>query len=155
MGKSTTDLPVQSPGQEMSHARNPIVIVTPEAVSVTHRENEVCLDTQLQNTKVPNRTTGIFIEGIVEDNDEDSGKDSDPPTRSFLRRRLDEQSRQVEQTVGQKMNNLLKVIRSNGETYTRLLELLAEVVSTRPKTIDLERGDDQVVSQMDPTREWK
>ncbi|KAM1262181.1 hypothetical protein ACFX14_027303 [Malus domestica] len=102
MGKSTTDLPVQSLGQEVSHAQNPIVAVTSEAASVTHRENEVCLGTQPGNTGVPNQTAGVFIEGIVEDCDEDGGEGSDLPTRSFLRRRLDEQSRQVEQTVGKK-----------------------------------------------------
>ncbi|KAM0970172.1 hypothetical protein FF1_018298 [Malus domestica] len=128
MGKSATDLPVQSPGQEVSHARNLIVVVIPEAASVTHRENEVCLGTQPRNTEVPNRTTCVFIEGIVDDCDDDGGEGFDPPTRSFLRRRLDEQFQQVEQTVGQKMNNLLEVIRSNGETHTRLLEPLVSKV---------------------------
>ncbi|KAM2085483.1 hypothetical protein ACFX1R_023155 [Malus domestica] len=99
MGKSATDLPVQSPGQEVSHAQNPIVAVTPEAASVTYRENEVCLGTQPRNTEVPNRTACVFIKGIMEDCDEDCDEGSDPQTRSFIRRRLDEQSRQVEQTV--------------------------------------------------------
>ncbi|KAM1304563.1 hypothetical protein ACFX2F_022210 [Malus domestica] len=71
----------------------------------------------------------------MDDYDEDDGEGSDPPTRSFLRRRLDEQSRQVEQTVVQKMNTLLEArqlpLRSN--------PLQAEVVFTRPKTIDLEK----------------
>ncbi|KAM2724732.1 hypothetical protein EV1_027520 [Malus domestica] len=80
MGRSATDLPVQSLRQEVSHARNPIVTVTPEAASVTHRENEVCLGAQPRNTEVPNQTAGIFIEGIVEDCDEDGGEGSDPPT---------------------------------------------------------------------------
>ncbi|KAM1181346.1 hypothetical protein EV1_020015 [Malus domestica] len=114
----------------------------------------------------------------MEDCDEDGGEGSDPPTRSFLRRRLDEQSRQVEQAVGHKMNRLLEVIQSNGEIQTQLLELIVskvfeekpvdqaqqlplkdnslqvEVVSIRPKTIDLEKrggssnrsdGSDQIV----------
>ncbi|KAM1169039.1 hypothetical protein PS2_030617 [Malus domestica] len=67
MGKSTTDPPVHSPGQEVSHAQNPLVTIIPEATSVTHRENEVCLDTQPRNTEVPNRTACVFIERIVED----------------------------------------------------------------------------------------
>ncbi|KAM1473618.1 hypothetical protein ACFX2I_029729 [Malus domestica] len=96
MGKSDTDLPIQSPGQEVSHARNPLVDVTLEAISVTHREKEVCLGTQPQNTEVPNQTACVFIEGIVDDCDEDGGEGSDSLTRSFLGRRLDEQSQQVE-----------------------------------------------------------
>ncbi|KAM2040232.1 hypothetical protein COP2_034847 [Malus domestica] len=84
MGKSATDLPVQSPRQEVSHARNPIIAMTPKAASVTHWGKEVCLDDQPQNTEIHNRTTGVFIEGIVDDCDEDGGKGSDPPTRSFL-----------------------------------------------------------------------
>ncbi|KAM1426889.1 hypothetical protein ACFXTO_019523 [Malus domestica] len=128
MGKSTIDLPVQSPGQEVSHARNPPIDMTPKVASVTHRENEVCLDIQPRNTEVPNRTAGVFIEGKVDDYDEDGGEGSDSLTRSFLRRRLDEQSRQVKQTVIQKRNSLLKVIRSNGETHTQLLELLVSRV---------------------------
>ncbi|KAM2155557.1 hypothetical protein PS1_047756 [Malus domestica] len=102
MGKSTTDLPVHSPGQEVSHARNLIVTVTPKAASVTQRENKVCLSTQPRNAEVPNRTACVFIEGIVEDCNKDGSERSDPSTRSFLQRRLDEQSRQVEQTIGQK-----------------------------------------------------
>ncbi|KAM1543567.1 hypothetical protein ACFX1Z_013208 [Malus domestica] len=102
MGKSATDLPVQSPRQEVSHAQNPIVAVTLEATSVTHRENEVCLGTQPRNTELPNRTASVFIEGIVEDCNQDGGEGSDPQTPSFLRKRLDEQSLQVEQTVVKK-----------------------------------------------------
>ncbi|XP_068344173.1 uncharacterized protein [Pyrus communis] len=60
----------------------------------------------------------------MEDCDEDGGEGFDPPTRSFLRRRLDEQSWEVKQSNGQKMNNLLKAIQSNGDTQTRSLELL-------------------------------
>ncbi|KAM1804002.1 hypothetical protein ACFX1R_031551 [Malus domestica] len=90
------DLPVQNLGQEVSHARNLLVAVTPEAASVTHREKEVCLGTQPRNTEVPNRTACIFIQGIMEDCDEDGGEGFDPQTRSFIRRRLDEQFREVE-----------------------------------------------------------
>ncbi|KAM1863955.1 hypothetical protein ACFX14_004232 [Malus domestica] len=78
MRKSTTDLPVESPEQNLSHAQNPLVTVTPEAASVTHRENEVCLGTQPSNTEISNKTTGVFIKGIVEDCDEHGGEDSDP-----------------------------------------------------------------------------
>ncbi|KAM1400699.1 hypothetical protein ACFX2F_027945 [Malus domestica] len=95
MGKSMIDLPVQSPGQNLSHAQNPLVTVIPEAASVTHQEKEVCLGTQPCNIKIPNKTACVFIEGILEDCDEDGGEGSDPLTRSFIRRRLDEQSRQV------------------------------------------------------------
>ncbi|KAM1171369.1 hypothetical protein ACFX1T_021674 [Malus domestica] len=86
MGKSTIDLLVQSPGQKVSHARNPIVAVTHKAASVTHRENEVCLGTQPRNAEIPNRTADVFIEEIVKDCDKDGSEGSNPPTKSFLRR---------------------------------------------------------------------
>ena len=124
MGKSTTDLPVQGLGQDLHSTKNPIIIAPPEATSVTRRENEVCLGRQPYNPTVPNQTAGMFVEGIVEDCDDDGGEGSDPPTRTFLRRRLDEQYRQVEQSIGQKMNDLLDAIRSNSDTQTRMLELL-------------------------------
>ena len=128
MGKSTTDLPIQTPGQDLSQAQNPLIAITPEVTSATRRENEACPDGQPRNAEIPNKTTGVSIEGIMEDCDEDGGDGSDPPTRSFLRRRLDEQSRQVEQTVSQKLNSLLEVIRRNGDTHTKLLELLVNRV---------------------------
>ena len=124
MGKSTTDLPVQGLGQDLHSTKNPIIIAPPEATSVTRRENEVCLGGQPYNPAVPNQTAGMFMEGIVEDCDDDGGEGSDPPTRTFLRRRLDEQYRQVEQSIGQKMNDLVDAIRSNSDTQTRMLELL-------------------------------
>ncbi|KAM2630216.1 hypothetical protein TB1_029101 [Malus domestica] len=124
MGRSMTDLPVHSPRQNLSYAQNPLVTVTIEAASVTHREKEVCLGTHPRNTEIPKKIAGVFIEGIMEDCDEDGGEGSDPPNRSFIRRRLDEQSRQVEHTVSQKMNSLLEVIRNNSDTHTKLLELL-------------------------------
>ncbi|KAM1489629.1 hypothetical protein ACFXTH_032635 [Malus domestica] len=151
MGKSTTNLPVQSPGQEVSHARNPLIAVTHEAASVTHRENEVCLGTQPRNTEVPNRTACVFIEWIMEDCNEDSDEGSDPPTRSFLRRRLDEQSRQIEQTVIQKMNNLLE----SRQLPPKSNPLQVKTGSTWLKTIDLEKNEDQAVDQTDPTRKLK
>ncbi|XP_048427893.1 uncharacterized protein LOC125468079 [Pyrus x bretschneideri] len=78
-------------------AKNPIIVAPPEATSATRRDNEICLGGQSHNPEVPNQTAGIFVEGIMEDCDEDGGEGSDPPTRSFLRRRLDEQYRQVGQ----------------------------------------------------------
>ncbi|KAM1022897.1 hypothetical protein ACFX2A_044849 [Malus domestica] len=86
LGKSTADLLVQSPGQEVSHVRNLLVAVTLKAASVTHREKKVYLGTQPRNTEVPNRAADIFIEGIMKDCDEDGDEGSDPQTRSFLRR---------------------------------------------------------------------
>ena len=86
MGKSTTDLPVQGPGQDLSQVQNPLIVVPPEATSATHREKEICLGGQPRNPEIPNQMAGIFVEGIMEDFNEDGGEGSDPPTRSFLRR---------------------------------------------------------------------
>ncbi|XP_068344143.1 uncharacterized protein [Pyrus communis] len=124
MGKSTADLPVQGLGQDLHPAKKPIIVAPPEATSATRRENEIYLGGQPHNSEVPNQIAGIFVEGIVEDCDDDGGEGSDPPTRSFLRRRLDEQYGQVEQSIGQNMNDLLEAIRNNNDTQTKILELL-------------------------------
>ena len=46
MGKSTTDLPIQTPRQNSSQAQNPLVVVTPESTSATRQEKEIGLDGQ-------------------------------------------------------------------------------------------------------------
>ncbi|KAM2132507.1 hypothetical protein ACFX1Q_013893 [Malus domestica] len=84
MGKSTTDLPVRSPRQNLSHAQNPLITVIPEATSVTHRENKVCRGTQPRNIEIPNKTAGVFIEGIMEDCNENGGEGSDPQLGRFF-----------------------------------------------------------------------
>ncbi|KAM0966570.1 hypothetical protein ACFX2C_022311 [Malus domestica] len=90
MGKSTTNLPIQNPGQEdSSQAHNPLVVVTPEAISTTPREKDVSFGDQPHNTGTPNKIRDV----LIEDCDEDGGEDSDSPTRSFFQRRLEEQSR--------------------------------------------------------------
>ena len=89
MGKSTADLPVQGLGQDLHPAKNSIIVAPPEATSATRRENEIYLGGQPHNSAVPNQTTCMFVEGIVEDCDDDGGEGSDPPTRLFLWRRLD------------------------------------------------------------------
>ena len=63
-----------------------------------------------------------MIEGIVEDCDEEGGEASDPPTISFFRRRLEEQSLQFEQTFSQGIRAILKEIHSQKAMHTRLLE---------------------------------
>ncbi|KAM1804820.1 hypothetical protein ACFX12_030642 [Malus domestica] len=98
MGKSTIDLPIQNIGQSVSQAQNPLSAVTPESTSATRREKKVSLGS------------------------------SDPPTRSFLRRRLDEQSQMVKQTFSRGIDKLHDVIRSTSETQTRLLEVLVSKV---------------------------
>ncbi|KAM2775611.1 hypothetical protein COP1_020343 [Malus domestica] len=90
MGKSTADLPNQSTGQSVPQTQNPLSAVTPESTSATRREREVSLGGQLRGLEIPNRNTCVFTEGIVEECDEDGGEGSDPPTKSFLRKRLDE-----------------------------------------------------------------
>ncbi|KAM2503753.1 hypothetical protein PS1_037743 [Malus domestica] len=96
MGKSTTNLPIQNIGQNVPHAQNLLSGVTPEYTSATRREKEVGLCGQLRNLEIPNKNTCVLNEGIMEDCDKDGSEVSDPPTRLFLRRRLDEQSRTVE-----------------------------------------------------------
>ncbi|KAM0972694.1 hypothetical protein ACFX13_016377 [Malus domestica] len=96
MGKSTTDLPIQNIGQNIPRAKNPLSAVTPESTSVTRKEMKVNLGGQLRSLEIHNKNTCVLNEGIIEDCDEDGSEDFDPPTRSFLRRPLDEQSRMVE-----------------------------------------------------------
>ncbi|KAM1345401.1 hypothetical protein ACFX2H_034591 [Malus domestica] len=97
MGKSIADLPIQNIEQSVPQVQNPISAVTPESTSATRREREVNLGDQFRSLEIPNRNTCVLNEGIMEDCDEDGGEGSDPPTRSFLRKRLDEQSQTVEQ----------------------------------------------------------
>ncbi|KAM1020219.1 hypothetical protein ACFX2C_041628 [Malus domestica] len=115
MGKSTADLPIQNIGQSVPQAQNPLSAVTLESTSTTRREREVNLDGQLRSPEVPNRNTCVLNEGIMEDCDKDGGEGSDPPTRSFIRKRLDEQSRTVEQTFSRGIDKLHDVIHSTNE----------------------------------------
>ncbi|KAM2674253.1 hypothetical protein EV2_015470 [Malus domestica] len=123
--KSTADLPIQNIGQSVPYAQNPISAVTPESTRATRREREVNLGGQFRSLEVPNRNTCVLNEGIVEDCDEGT----DPPTRSFLRKRLDEQSRTVEQTFSRGIDKLHDMIRNTSEAQTRLLEILVSKVS--------------------------
>ncbi|KAM2806873.1 hypothetical protein COP1_047452 [Malus domestica] len=133
MGKSTADLSNQSIGQSVPQTQNPLSAVTPESTSATRREREVNLGGQLRGLEIPNRNTCGLNEGIVEECDEDGGEGSDPPTRSFLRKRLDEQSRSVEQTFSRGIDKLHDVILNSNERQTRLLEMLVSKVSdSRP-----------------------
>ncbi|KAM2216448.1 hypothetical protein ACFXTI_022928 [Malus domestica] len=129
MGKSTADLPIQNIGQSVPQVQNPISAVTSESTSATRREREVNLGGQFRSLEIFNRNTCVLNEGIIEDCDEDSGEGSDPPTRSFLRKRLDEQSRTVEQTFSRGIDKLHDVIRNTSEAQTRLLEILVSKVS--------------------------
>ncbi|KAM0975098.1 hypothetical protein ACFX2C_018179 [Malus domestica] len=115
IGKSTADLPNQNIGHHVPQAQNPISAVTPESMSVTRREREVNLGGQVRSLEIPDRNTCVLNEGVIEDCDEDGGEGSDPPTRSFLRKRLDEQSRTVEQTLSRGIDKLHDVIRNSNE----------------------------------------
>ncbi|KAM0993550.1 hypothetical protein ACFX2A_009323 [Malus domestica] len=136
IGKSTVDLPTQNIGHSVPQAQNPISAVTPESTSATRREREVNLGGQFRSLEIPDRNTCVLNEGIIEDCDEDGGEGSDPPTRSFLRKRLDEQSRTVEQTFSRGIDKLHDVIRNTSEAQTRLLEILVSKVSDG-RTFDL------------------
>ncbi|KAM2043815.1 hypothetical protein ACFX16_037339, partial [Malus domestica] len=133
MGKSTADLPSQSIGQSVPQAQNPLSVGTPESTSATRREREVNLGGQLRGLEIPNRNTCVLNEGIIEECDEDGGDGSDPPTRSFLRKRLDEQSRSVEQTFSRGIDKLHDAILSANDRQTKLLEMLvSQVGGSRP-----------------------
>ncbi|KAM1238084.1 hypothetical protein ACFX2I_038862 [Malus domestica] len=136
MGKSTADLPTQNIGHNVPQAQNPISAVKPESTSVTRREREVNLGGQFRNLEIPDRNTCVFNEGIIEDCDDDGGEGSDPPTRSFLQKRLDEQSWTVEQTLSRGIDKLHDVLRNTNEAQTRLLEILVSKVSDG-RTFDL------------------
>ncbi|KAM1003900.1 hypothetical protein ACFX2C_004163 [Malus domestica] len=140
MGKSTADLPSQSIGQSVPQAQNPLSAATPESTSATHREREVNLGDQLRGLEIPNRNTCVLNEGIIEECDEDGGEGSDPPTRSFLRKRLDEQSRLVEQTFSRGIDKLHDAILSANDRQTKLLEMLVEPIPAQLKPINLEKG---------------
>ncbi|KAM1233691.1 hypothetical protein ACFX2J_003372 [Malus domestica] len=90
MGKSTANLPFQNIGHSVPQAQNSISAVTPESTSATRREREVNLGGQFRSLEIPDRNTCVLNKGIIEDCDEDGGEGSDPPTRSFLQKRLDE-----------------------------------------------------------------
>ncbi|KAM2791421.1 hypothetical protein PS2_003200 [Malus domestica] len=136
MGKSTADLPTQNIGHSVPQAQNPISAITLESTSATRREREVNLGGQFSSLEIPDRNTCVLNEGIIKDCDEDGGEGSDPPTRSFLRKRLDEQSRTVEQTFSRGIDKLHDVIRNTSEAQTRLLEILVSKVSD-DRTFDL------------------
>ncbi|KAM2766143.1 hypothetical protein COP1_022091 [Malus domestica] len=136
MGKSTADVPIQNIGHSVPHAQNPIRTVTPESTSATRREREVNLGGQFRSLEIPDMNTCVLNEGIIEDSDEDGSEGSDPPTRSFLRKQLDKQSRTVEQTFSRGIDKLHDVIRNTSEAQTRLLEILVSKVSDG-KTFDL------------------
>ncbi|KAM1010404.1 hypothetical protein ACFX2C_045888 [Malus domestica] len=112
--------------------------MTPESNSATCRENEVGLGGQLCSLEIPNKNTCVLNEWIVEVCDENGGESSDPPTRSFLRRRLYEQSRAVEQTFSRGIDKLHNGIRSNSEVQNRLLEILVSKVCD-DRSLDLSR----------------
>ncbi|KAM1453420.1 hypothetical protein ACFX1R_004075 [Malus domestica] len=128
MGKSTTDLSIQNIGQNVPQAHNPLSTVTLESTSATRQEKEVSLGGKLRSLEIPNKNTYVLNEGTVEDCDEDGGEGSDPPIRSFLRRRLDEQYQTVEHIFSRGIDKLHDVIRSTSETQTRLLEILVSKV---------------------------
>ncbi|KAM2346949.1 hypothetical protein ACFXTH_010624 [Malus domestica] len=129
MGKSTADFPIQNIGQSRLQTQNPISAVIPKSTSAIRREREINLSGQSRSLEVPNRNTCVLNEGIVEDCDEDGGEGTDPPTISFLHKRLDDQSRTVEQTFSREINKIHDVIRNTSEAQTRLLEILVSKVS--------------------------
>ncbi|KAM2261582.1 hypothetical protein ACFXTI_043169 [Malus domestica] len=128
MGKSGANLPpiVQNPYHDgLSQAQNPPVVVTPEVTSATRREKEVNLGGQARDVEITTRATkGIFVEGILKDCGEDDGEASDPPTRSFFRRQLDEQSWQFEQTFSREIKGILEKVHGYSVVHTKLLKVL-------------------------------
>ena len=98
MGKSVATHSNQNPGAEVSLRAQPSAAGTPEVSKGTRPETNI---SEIPRDYLANLTKEAVIEGLVEDCDEDSGEGSDPPTRSFFRRRLEEQSRLFENTFRQ------------------------------------------------------
>ena len=121
MGKSITNHSNQNPEAEGSLRTQPTAVGTPEASKGTRPEKETSIG-GLPRDPLAKITKEAVIEGIVEDCDEDGGEGSDPPTRSFFRRRLKEQSRQFEHTFSQGIRGILEEIHSQNAMHTRLLE---------------------------------
>ena len=128
MGKSVTVPILQNSGAEGSSPAQNTAAMTSETLSTIRREKETSFG-ELPHTEVLTPVT-------VEDCDEDGGEGSDPPTRSFLRRRLDEQSRSIEQTFSRGIDKLYNAISSAGERHGRLLEMLVDkVYEDRPLNV--------------------
>ena len=121
MGKSVATHSSQNPGAEGSLRAQPSVAGTPKAIRGTRPERETTVD-ELPRDTLAKITKEAVIEGLVEDCDEDGGEGSDPPTRSFFRRRLEEQSRLFENTFSQGLRGILQEIHSQSAMHTRLLE---------------------------------
>ena len=119
MGKSTATHSNQNPGAEVSLRAQPSAAGTPEVSKGTRPETNVG---EMPRDYLANLTKEAVIEGLMEDCDEDGGEGSDPPTRSFFRRRLEEQSRLFENTFRQGLTGILEEIHNQNATHTRLLE---------------------------------
>ena len=110
MGKSTIVPTVQNPGPEGLSQAQITGAVTPETLKWTRQENDFGLGEPLRDTRILPRTTkGILVEGITKNYDEDGGDASDPPTWSFLRWQLDEQTQQFEQWFSLEVNILTEI----------------------------------------------
>ena len=91
MGKSVATHSSQNPGAEGSLRTQPNDAGTPEASKGARPERETSVGELPRDTwTLAKIVKGAVIEGLVEDCDEDGGEGSDPPTRSFFRRRLEE-----------------------------------------------------------------
>ncbi|KAM1818727.1 hypothetical protein ACFX11_000494 [Malus domestica] len=95
-------------------------------------------------------TKGIFVEGLVEDCDENGDEASDPPYRSFLRRRFEEQSRQFEQMFSREVKSILKEILDNSAVHNRLLQVLVSKVhdiglADRPRQLLLKNNSQPAI----------
>ena len=94
MGKSIATHSSQNHGAEGPLRAQTTTVVTPEASKGTRQERETSVGELPRDAGILAKITKrAVIEGMVEDCDEDGGEASDPPTRSFFRRRLEEQSR--------------------------------------------------------------
>lgn len=75
-------------------------------------------------TQTTKMTKDGFIQGLVEDSDNEDDGISSTPSKSFNRRRLEKQSRQFEQICSREVKSLYDIVCKDTSAINNLLEIL-------------------------------